>query len=324
MKVFVTGATGFIGFPVAQKLRERGDQVVTLVRSPAKAGSLRALGCEIVEGDLSDEGAIRRGVQGADSILHMGAIYKVGIPASEHEAMYDANVRGTERVLDAGIQSAVPRIVYVSTGNVYGNTRRQAVDESYVRPQPPQFLSYYDETKYRAHQVALDRIASGAPIVVVLPSGVYGPNDPSEIGNMIEQTRTGKLKLRMFPDAGFNFIYVEDLADGILLALDRGRIGESYNIAGPQSTIGELVDRTAALSGRKPPRITMPPVLMKLAIPIGPLVGKLMGFPPNLAELIRTSDGVTFWMTSDKARQELGIQTRDLETGLRQTLGVSS
>ena len=323
MRAFVTGATGFIGAHVARKLRERGDEVVALVRSPSKADELRELGCETVEGSLSDEDAIRRGVQAADAVFHVGAAYKVGIPRSERPALYNANVRGTERVLDAAIDAGVKRIVHVSTGNEYGNTRGQVVDESYLRPQPPEFLSYYDQTKYEAHQVALDRIAKGAPIVIVQPCAVYGPDDPSEVGNMIDQTRTGKLKLRMFPDAGFNFAYVEDIAHGILLAHDKGRIGESYNLGGPQSTMGELVDKTAVLSGRKPPRVTMPPTLMKLAIPIGPVVGKLMGFPPNLGELIRTSDDVTFWMTDEKARRELGYQARDLDTGLKQTLGVA-
>ncbi len=324
MRAFVTGATGFIGSHVARKLRERGDEVVALVRSPGKAGQLKAVGCEIVEGDLSSEDAIRSGVQGADAVLHVAATYKVGVPRSQHPALYDANVRGTERVLDAATEARVNRIVYVSTGNVYGNTQGAVVDETYVRPQPPQFLSYYDQTKYEAHQVALNRIAKGAPIVIVQPGGVYGPGDPSELGNMIDQARTGKLKLRLFPEAGFNFVYVEDVADGILLALDKGRIGESYNLGGPKATMGELVDKTAELSARKPPRATMPPPLMKLAIPIGPVVGKLMGFPPNLGELIRTSNGVTFWMTDEKARRELGYQPRDLDTGLRQTLGAET
>jgi dihydroflavonol-4-reductase len=322
MRAFVTGATGFLGLRVARKLRERGDDVVALVRTPSKAGPLQELGVEIVEGDLSDPAAIERGIAGADAVFHIGAMYKVGIPASERPAMYDANVRGTERVLDAAIAAGVKRIVYVSTGNVYGNTHGKIVDETYVRPQPPQFLSYYDQTKYEAHQVALDRIANGAPVVIVQPGGSVGPGDPSELGNMIDQARTGKLKLRMFPEAGFNFIHVDDVADGTLLAHDRGRIGESYNLAGPKSTMGELVDKTAEIVGRKPPRLTMPAAMMKLAIPIGPVVGKAMGFPPNLRELIRTSDGVTFWMTDEKAQSELGLQTRDLETSLRQTLGA--
>jgi dihydroflavonol-4-reductase len=323
VKAFVTGGTGFIGKHLVRKLRDRGDDVVALVRTPSKATDLKEWGCEIVEGDLSNDDAIKRGVQGCDAVFHVGATYKVGIPKGEHDAMYDANVRGTERVLDAATEAGVSRIVYVSTGNVYGNTRREVVDESYRRPQPPDFLSYYDETKYRAHDVALDRIAKGAPVVIVQPGGVYGPDDPSELGNMMDQARTGKLKLRLFPEAGFNFIHVEDVADGILLAYDKGRIGESYNLAGEKATMGDLVDRTAELSGRKPPRVTMPAAAMKMAIPIGPVVGKLMGFPPNLGELIKTSDGVTFWMTDQKARDELGFAPRDLDTGLKQTLGAS-
>ena len=319
MKAFVTGGTGFIGKQLVRKLRERGDEVVALVRTPSKATDLDA---EIVQGDLSDEDAIRQGVQGCDSVFHVGATYKVGIPKTEHAAMYDANVKGTERVIDNAVEAGVQRIVYVSTGNVYGNTRGQVVDETYVRPQPPDFLSYYDQTKYEAHQAALERIKNRAPVIIVQPGGVYGPDDPSELGNMIDQARTGKLKLRLFPDAGFNFIYVDDVADGLLLVHDKGRIGEAYNIAGEKATMGDLVDKTCELVGRKPPKATMPPAMMKMAIPIGPVVGKIMGFPPNLGELIKTSDGVTFWMTDQKARDELGFAPRDLDSGLRLTLGV--
>ncbi|HXD56838.1 MAG TPA: NAD-dependent epimerase/dehydratase family protein [Thermoleophilaceae bacterium] len=320
MKAFVTGATGFIGGHLVRKLRERGDDVVALVRNPSKAAGLDA---QLVQGDLASEDAIRQGVAGCDAVFHVGAVYKVGIPKSEHEAMYDTNVRATERVIDSAVDAGVARIVYVSTGNVYGNTRGRAVDETYVRPQPPDFLSYYDETKYLAHQLALDRIANGAPVIITQPGGVIGPDDPSELGNMIDQVRTGKLKMKMFPDAGFNFVYVEDIANGILLAHDKGRIGESYNLAGPQQTIGDLVDKTAELLGKKPPRMTMPPALIKMSIPIGPVIGKLMGFPPNLGELVKTSDGVTFWMTDQKARDELGYTSRDFDTAMRQTLGVA-
>jgi nucleoside-diphosphate-sugar epimerase len=322
MKAFVTGGTGFIGGRVVRKLRERGDEVVALVRSPERARELQDLGCELVQGDLSDQDVLRRGMEGCDSVFHGAAVYKVGIPKSEREPMYDANVRGTERVLDAAIDAGASRIVYVSTVNVFGNTRGEIVDESYERPSDG-YLSYYDETKYLSHQVAKDRIAKGAPVVVVQPGGVYGPGDHSELGNMIDQVRTGKLKMRMFPATGFNLVHVEDVADGILLAHDKGKPGESYVLGGELSTMGDLVDKVAEIEGRKPPRVEMPPVLMKMAIPIGPVVGKAMGFPPNLAELIRASDGVTYWARDDKARRELGYAPRDLDTGLRETLAAS-
>jgi nucleoside-diphosphate-sugar epimerase len=323
MKAFITGATGFIGGRVARKLRERGDEVVALVRSPGKAGRLSELGCTLVEGDLSAEDAIAAGLEGCDATFHAAAVYKVGIPKSEHEAMREANVRGTERVLDAATAAGVGRIVYVSTVGVFGNTHGRVVDESYKHPGDG-FLSCYEETKYQSHQVALDRIQKGAPIVIVQPGGVYGPDDHSELGNMIDQMRTGKLKLLMFPELGFNLVHVDDVADGIILAHDAGKVGQSYVLGGQIATMRDLVGKVAEVSGRKAPTRALPTALMKLSIPIGPLVGKLMGFPPNLGELIKTSDGVTYWASDAKARRELGYSPRDLDTGLRETLAATS
>jgi len=322
VKAFVTGATGFIGEHLVRKLRERGDEIVALVRTPDKASTLRELGCELVEGDLSSDEAIRRGVQGCDSVFHAAAVYKVGIPKTERDPMFDANVRGTERVLDAAADAGVKRIVYVSTVNVFGNTHGRVVDETYQRPDDG-FLSWYDETKYRAHELAVERAREGAPIVIVQPGGVYGPGDHSELGNMIDQTRTGKLKLKMFPETGFNLVYVEDVAEGILLAHDHGEIGESYVLGGELCTMGDLVDRVAAIQGRKAPKRSLPSLLVKASAPAGPVLGKLMGFPPNFKELISASDGVTYWARDDKARERLGYRPRSMERGLRETLSAS-
>ena len=319
MKAFVTGGTGFIGSRVARRLRERGDEVVALVRSPSKAAELRELGCELVEGDLSSDDAIRRGVEGCDAVFHIAAVYKVGIPDSERAAMRDANVGGTERVLDAAVDAGVARIVYVSTVGVFGNTHGQVVDETYKR-NGGEWLSCYEQTKWESHQVALDRIAKGAPVVIVQPGGVYGPGDHSELGNIIDQARTGKLKLMMFPETGFNLVHVDDVTDGILLAHDKGQPGESYVLGGQIANMRELVEKVSEIAGRKPPKRDMPVAAMKALTPIGPVVGKIMGFPPNLRELIRTSDGVTYWAKDDKARRELGYAPRDMDTGLRQTL----
>jgi nucleoside-diphosphate-sugar epimerase len=322
MRAFVTGGTGFIGGRLVDRLTDRGDDVVALVRSPDKAAQLREQGVEVVEGDLSSEEAIREGVRGCDAVFHVAAQYKIGIPASERDAMWEANVRGTERVLDAATEAGVPRIVYVSTVAVFGNTDGQVVDENYYR-NGDDFLSCYDETKFRSHQVALDRISKGAPIVIVQPGGVYGPGDHSELGNIIDQTRSGKLKMLMFPETGFNLVHVDDVADGILRAHDQGAVGQSYVLGGELARMRDLIEKVSELSGRKPPKRELPVAAMKMAIPIGPLVGKAMGFPPNLRELIRTSDGVTFWATDDKARRELGYAPRDMDTGLRQTLAAA-
>src|SRR3954466_2338038 len=319
MKAFVTGGTGFIGERLVQRLRHRGDDVVARVRSRETGKKLEQIGATLVFGDLSSSDAIRSGVEGCDSAFHVAAVYKVGIPEKEHEAMYDANVRGTERVLDAAFQAGVGRIVYASTVNVFGNTNGETVDESYERP-GNDFVSYYDETKYLSHQVAKERIDKGAPIVIVQPGGVYGPGDHSEVGNVIDQTSSGTLSALPFAGLGLNLVYVDDVADGILLAHDKGKLGDSYVLGGEIATMRKLVEKTAAIAGRKPPKRDLPSGVIKLAAPAGPVVGKIMGFPPNFRGLITASDGVTYWAKDDKARRELGYSPRDLDTGLRQTL----
>jgi dihydroflavonol-4-reductase len=258
---------------------------------------------------------------GCDAVFHGAAIYKVGIPKSDHEEMYDANVRGTEHVLDAAIGAAVPRIVYISTVNVFGNTRGEVVDESYKRDTGGNgFLSYYDETKWQAHQTALDRVRQGAPIVIVQPGGVYGPGDHSEVATLMDQVRSGKLMALPFPDTGLNLVHVDDVAEGCVLAYDRGEIGQSYVLGGEMATMRKLVDKVAEIDGKKAPKRDMPTGLLKAVAPAGAVIGKIMGFPPNFRELISASDGVTYWAKDDKARQQLGYSPRDLDTGLRQTL----
>jgi nucleoside-diphosphate-sugar epimerase len=322
VKAFVTGGTGFIGGRLAAKLCERGDEVVALVRNPDKASGLQQKGVQLIEGDLTDVDAIRRGAEGADACFHGAAIYKVGIPKSQHEEMFETNVRGTERVLDAAIQAGVPKIVYVSTVNVFGNTGGKVVDETYERPRNG-FLSYYDKTKYDSHQVALDRIDKGAPIVIVQPGGVYGPNDHSEIGNMIDQFRSGKLPAVPFPETGINMVHVDDVADGCILAYDKGEPGQAYVLGGEITTMRGILEKVAQIEGKNPPKRNLPTGLLKAMAPAGPLIGRAMGMAPNMRELISASDGVTYWAKDDKARTRLGYSPRDLETGLRQTLEAS-
>jgi nucleoside-diphosphate-sugar epimerase len=322
VRAFLTGGTGFLGGHVARLLRERGDEVVALVRSPSKSRGLEALGCELTDGSLAARASIENGIRGCNAVFHVAAVYKVGIPRSEHPAMYDANVRGTERVLDAAVAAGVERIVYVSTIGAFGDTRGQVVDEAYRHP-GDRYLSYYEETKVLAHRVAEDRIAAGAPVIIVQPGGIYGPDDPSDLGNLIGRIRMGRIPARVFPETGFVWAHVEDVAEGILLAHDKGRIGESYVLGGQLGTIGDMIDTVARASGRKPPRVTLPGWAVRMGIPFGPLVGRMMGVGPNLRESIRAADGATYWATDEKARRELGYAPRDLETGIRGTLAAT-
>lgn len=319
MKVFVTGGTGFIGGEVARQLRARGDEVVCLVRNPDKATKLGGLGCQIVSGDLGDTAAIRAGMEGCDGAVHAAAMYEVGIPAKQHPAMWEANVAGTENVLKAAGEAGVAKLVYVSTVGAFGNTHRQVVDETYEHP-GKEFTSYYEETKLEGHKIAKRMIEDGLPGAIVQPGGVYGPDDTSQIADLLREFFAGKLVLMPFPELGICLTHVEDIAGGILLALDKGKVGETYVLSGPVTTMREAIETVAAATGRKAPKRAMPVGLLKALTPIGPLVGKLMGQPPNLRELISSADGVTFWASHEKASRELGYAPRGMEEGLRQTL----
>jgi nucleoside-diphosphate-sugar epimerase len=320
VKVFLTGGTGFIGGEVARQLRQRGDEVACLVRSPAKGAKLRELGCELISGDLGNAEALRNGIAGCDAVIHAAAMYEVGIPAKQRPVMWGANVTGTERVMEAALEAKVPRIVYVSTVGIFGNTHKKVVDESYKNPETD-FTSYYEETKLEAHKVVQRMIAErDLPATIVQPGGVYGPGDTSQVADLLEQFFAGKLPLMPFPELGICMTHVEDIAGGILLALDKGKLGDAYVISGPATTMREAVEMVAQVSGRKAPKRNLPTGLMKMMIPFGPVVGKVMGQPPNLRELITSGDNVTFWASYEKAERELGYSPRGMEEGLRQTL----
>jgi dihydroflavonol-4-reductase len=259
-------------------------------------------------------------IRSSDAVFHVAGSYRIGIRATEHAAMYAANVVATQRVLDAAVAAGTPRIGHVSTANVYGDTKGRVVDEAFRRAQPPRFLSYYDETKYLAHLAVEARIAAGAPVSIALPTQVYGPHDRSQFGATIAQAMAGTLPALTFPDLGLNMVHVEDLAAGILLVHDRGRIGESYVLGGEIASAREVVRRAAAAGGRQPPRLTVPSWLLRGMAPLGGLIGPALGVAPNLGEVIRAAAGVTYWATDAKARVELGYAPRDLETGLRSLL----
>jgi dihydroflavonol-4-reductase len=319
--VLVTGGAGFIGGVVVRLLVARGDAVTCLVREPTRAAAIAASGATIIRDDLSDRATLVPAMAGLDAVVHVAGMYRIGIASDERPAMWEANVGTTERVLDAAIEAGVGRIVHVSTGNVFGNTNGAIVDETFVRDLSRGWLSYYDETKYLAHEAAEARIAAGAPILVAMPGGVYGPGDHFELGRQLGQSYAGRLRYFGFGSAGLAFTHVDDVADGIVRVLDRGRVGESYNLSGEPRLVRDALAIAARVGGHRPPRLEVPTPLVRAMIPLGPRLARALGLPADLAEVIRASDGVTYWTSSAKATDELGFRARDLATGLRDTFG---
>jgi nucleoside-diphosphate-sugar epimerase len=312
----VTGGTGFIGRAVVRRLRERGDEVVALVRDSRKAGILSELGASIIEDDLSDVDRLSEILReaGADAVIHAAGSYRIGIRKDERGAMWDANVGTTTRMLDAAEAAGIRRFVYVSTANVFGNTKGVIVDETYRRDLANGFVSWYDETKYGAHEVAEQRIRDGVPVVIAMPGTVIGPGDHSEIGAQLGQARDGKLRYLAAGELGITPIHVDDAAAGVVAALDRGAVGRSYVLAGECIRLADALAVAAAFGGRGLPRLRIPDRILGAMAPFGRFIGLA-----NAGESVSASVGVTYWARSDRAREELDWTRRDAETAIRDT-----
>ena len=320
MRVFLTGGTGFLGGEIARLLRERGDTVRALVRSPERASALRTLGCELVQGDLSDEAALVEACRGMTAVVHCVAVHDLGAPAELRAEMVEANVRGTERVFGAALTAGVSQALHVSTAAVFGDTGGQVADERWgCRAEG--WTSVYQETRSCAHRRAQQISACGLPLVTVQPGAVYGPGDPSVLGRLLTQFLDGRLPVLPFAEVGVSPVHRDDVADGVLRALDKGVPGESYVLAGEAVRFREVVQVLAEVSGRRPPR-PLPTWVLRMLGPAGPVVAPRLGLPTNLQEMIRTCDGATNWASGDKAREQLGWDSRPLHQGLQELVSA--
>jgi dihydroflavonol-4-reductase len=316
VRVFLTGATGFLGSEVARLLCERGDRVRALVRSRSRAEELLRLGCEVVEGDLSDEAALVEHCRGVQAVVHTAAVSDIGVSADRREVMVDVNVTGTERVLGAALSAGVAKAVHVSSVAVFGDTGGRVADEGWQRDATAECASAFEQTSALGQRRAREISACGLPLVVVQSGTVYGPGEPRVLLGVLASFLAGRLSALPFPELGVCPVHRDDLAAGVLLALDKGTPGESYVLAGEPVRLGEVLRELAEVSGRRPPTMTVPSGLLRALVPAGSLVSRALGLPSNLRELVRCYAGATYWASSDKAMDELGWTPRPLRDGL--------
>lgn len=309
MRVFVTGATGFIGTHVARQLRDRGDDVVALARNPARAGDLEDRGVELVPGDILDPAALDA-MADCDAVLHLAGWYRVGVPSEAAEAV---NVDGTRNVLQAMQRHGIEG-VHVSTLAVHSDTRGEAVDEGHRFD--GRHLSVYDRTKWQAHyEVAMPMLADGLPLTIAMPGVVYGPGDHSPIAQTIRQHLQRDLPA-VPATAAYCWAHVEDTARGVIQCLDHGRRGEAYHIAGPPHRLGEALDIVAGVSGVPAPMRTVGRRTLGFAAAVMRVPDLFMHLPATFhPETLRVAPA-TYLGDSSKARRDLGWDPRPLAEGL--------
>ena len=315
-RYFVTGATGFIGGEIVKQLIGRGHSVVALVRSPERAGMLKALGVEMHAGDITERETLKAPMAGVDGVFHVAAWYKVGIEDPRAEQI---NVDGTRNVLETMKEMGVARGVYTSTVAVFSDTHGMVPDETYRYG--GSHLSVYDRTKWKAHyEVALPMMAAGLPLVIVMPGVVYGPGDTSGMHQALVDLLRGRLPMTP-AKTEFCWGHIEDTARGHILAMEKGTAGETYIITGPRHSFEEAFDLAAKLAHVRAPLIHPGPRMLKASAALMKLVGRFFELPPAFTpEGLRVLAGTTYLGSNEKAVRELGFTARPLEEGMAQTL----
>jgi nucleoside-diphosphate-sugar epimerase len=320
MNYFLTGATGFIGGGLARKLIEQGHTVNAVVRNLDKAQDLIALGVRLFKADITEKESMRQAMTDRDGVFHLAAWYKLG--QKDSSMARQINVEGSRNVLELAQELAIPKIVYTSTLAVNSNTHGKIVDESYrFEPGKEGFLSEYDRSKWLAHyEVAEPFARAGLPLVTVMPGLVYGPGDTSLVRDTLIRFLGGKLPL-LPQQTAYSWAYIDDIVMGHILAMEKGKPGETYIIAGPSHTLIEAVELAEKLTGVKAPGWRPGPAVLKAMAGLMALLGRVASLPEIYhPETLRTMAGVSYTGDNSKARHELGYQPRSLAEGLKETL----
>ncbi len=307
MRVFLTGGTGFIGLPLASALRARGWEITALVRNPQSKASqeLARLGAELVRGDVTNRASLRRAMQGAGIVIHNAAWYELGIPKSRQPEMYAINVTGTDNVLGLAQELGIGRTVYVSSTVYYGDTGLQVRDETFRREAP--YRVYYEQTKAEAHELALRYAALGLPLTLVCPGHVVGPNDHSPYGYFVRLYVNRLMPpLAWAPDTIHVPAHVDDISEGIALAAEKGRLGETYLLTGEPTPLRAIFAIWGEQPGGLRVRGFVPLWLAKLMFaPLEP-VERWAGLPAFISREVVAGSASHYNFTSAKAQRELG------------------
>ena len=310
----VTGGTGFVGAHVVRALLARGRAVRCLVRPGSRRGNLDGLRVELVEGDLGDPGSLFRALAGMETLYHCAADYRLW--AKDVRQLYRTNVTGTENVLAAAAGASVARVVYTSSVGALGLAPDDASADERTPVSREDVVGHYKKSKYDAERVAEAWVRRGLPVVIVNPSTPVGERDikPTPTGQMIVDFLNRRLPA--YVDTGLNLIDARDVAEGHLLAAEKGRVGERYILGNRNMTLKEILDALARLTGIPSPRLRLPHAVPLVAAAAGTWLANLTGRPPRVSlESVRMSRHKMFF-DAGKAVRELGLPQTPVEEAL--------
>jgi dihydroflavonol-4-reductase len=312
--VFVTGGTGFVGGHVVRALLRRGEAPRCLVRPGSSLGSLEGLDVEAVRGDLSCVSTLARSMAGATTVFHCAADYR--LYARDPRQVFAANVEGTRNLLRAAGEAGVGKIVHTSSVGALGRSSGEGPADERTPVCEADMVGPYKRSKYQAERVAEAFAATGLPVVIVNPSTPVGELDvkPTPTGQMIVRFLSGRMPA--YVETGLNLVDVRDVAQGHLLAAERGRIGEKYILGHKNMSLKEILERLARLAGLPAPRLRLPHAVPLAIGALDTLRARLLGGTPEIP-----LDGVlmarkAMYFDSGRAVRELGLPQSPVEDAL--------
>jgi len=312
--VLLTGASGFVGSAVARRLREAGFPVRALVRATSPVAHLADLGLEFVTGDLREPESVRRAMSGVRHLFHVAADYRLW--ARDPDELTQTNVAGTRLLMQEAMREGVERVVYTSSvATLAARTDGVSADETMPLTEE-KAIGVYKRSKVAAERAVEALIAEGLPAVIGNPSTPIGPRDvnPTPTGRIIVEAASGRMPA--FVDTGLNMVHVDDVAEGHVLAFQRGRIGERYVLGGQNATLAEILATVAGAVGRRPPRIRIPRQALMPFAHVTEAVARVTGREPMLTrDGLRMSKNKMFF-SSAKAEAELGYRARPYREGI--------
>jgi len=315
MAVLVTGGTGFVGSRLVRKLLDRGETVRCLVRKTSPQGNLEGLSVEQVTGNLQDVGSLEKAVQGCRVVYHVAADYRLW--SKDPQELYRNNVDGTRNLLEAAHKARCERIVYCSSVGALGIPKGGGSGNETTPVTVEDMIGHYKRSKFLAEQEALKAAARGVPVVIVNPSTPVGPNDikPTETGRII--TRFLNDQMPAYLDTGLNLVDVDDVAEGHILAAEKGRIGEKYILGNRNMSLREILETLSHLTGKPAPRGKIPyGVALGVAHINQFFSGTLLGREPGVpVEGVRMA-GKLMYFDPAKAVRELGLPQTAVEDAL--------
>ncbi len=309
----VTGGTGFIGSHVVRQLAERGERLRLLIRPGRDASHLDGIAFERADGDITDRDSVRAAMDGVDRVFHVAG--KTSMRVADRSRVFEVNVGGTRIVMEEALRAGVVRAVHTSSAGAVGPARREGTaDESQPFTAGRLGIAYVN-AKHDAEAVAMRVAAKGLPVVVVNPTFVLGPDDPSGTSNRLVR----RLLLRRIPayvDGGLNVVDVRDVARGHLLADQKGQEGERYLLSARNFTLQRLLADLSRIAGVPPPPLKLPGQALLASVEALSRAGL-----PAPASPDEVRSAMQWWTyRNDKATEELGFEPRPHEETLEETV----